>query len=65
MSEQKSNPLVTLMRKAAGLPTGTSSCCGSQVPANMVPVAETPATAPAPKETEESGSCCGKSDRCC
>ncbi|HYF78250.1 MAG TPA: hypothetical protein VD973_14000 [Symbiobacteriaceae bacterium] len=52
MSEQKNtNPFVNLIKKAVGLPTGSSSCCN---PAPAAPAAgdkEPPAPA--------KGGCCG------
>jgi hypothetical protein len=47
MSNEKNSLLVTVLKKAVGIPTGNSSCCS---PA--------PKEAPEPKK-ESSGSCCG------
>lgn len=48
MSAKQDGTLVTLVKKALGLPTGQSSCCSA------VPAAQTPS--PAPKSESK---CCG------
>ncbi len=55
MSEEKKNDvLVTLLKKAVGLPTGNSGCCGA-VP--VVAVQPEPAQ-PDIQEEEAASSCC-------
>jgi hypothetical protein len=51
MSQEKNGLLISVLKKAVGIPTGNSACCG-------------PAPAPAPKDslehkTDHTGSCCG------
>ena len=47
MSEKTGGVLTNLLKKAVGLPTGDSSCCG-------------PAPAPAPEQKAAPSSCCGQ-----
>lgn len=75
MSEEKKNPLVTLVKRAVGLPRGTSGCCGATAPASGGDTAESCCGSPAPDPGAETvnargtldssqsetgeGSCCG------
>ncbi|HYF92850.1 MAG TPA: hypothetical protein VD969_11455 [Symbiobacteriaceae bacterium] len=47
MSEQSGSTLKNLLKKAVGLPTGQSSCCG-------------PAPAPAPEKSGAQSGCCSQ-----
>lgn len=63
MTKQKGNPLVTVIKKTVGLPTGgASSCCGAAP--GVAPQAGAGSccgTAPTHATPAESGSCCGGS----
>lgn len=59
MSEQKRNPLVTLVKKSVGLPVGPSSCCA--VPAGLTPAGDPAAESPEAQAKDESAAgCCGE-----
>ncbi|HWI64306.1 MAG TPA: hypothetical protein VNT75_20900 [Symbiobacteriaceae bacterium] len=57
MSEKNSGPFVNLIRKAVGLPTGNSSCCGTPAADNSAPAKEG-CCGPAPVKEQKSGGCC-------
>lgn len=58
MSEQKNGVFVSLIRKAVGLPTASSSCCGSTAaPASQASSCCGPA--PVKQAEAESAACCG------
>ncbi|HWI51687.1 MAG TPA: hypothetical protein VNT01_06060 [Symbiobacteriaceae bacterium] len=57
MSEKNNGAFVNLIRKAVGLPTGTSSCCGAPAAGTQSSCCSTPTT----KESEtakDQGGCC-------
>jgi len=57
MSEKSNGAFVNLIRKAVGLPTGNSSCCGTPATDTQSSCCSTPAA----KETEttkDKGGCC-------
>lgn len=62
MSEQKQSPFVSLIRKAAGLPTAGSGCCGTTAAAAS-PASSCcgPAPAKEAEATTPASSCCGSS----
>lgn len=58
MSEQKNGVFVSLIRKAVGLPTASSSCCsGTAAPASQASSCCGPA--PVNQAEVESAACCG------
>lgn len=61
MSEQKRNPLVTLVKKSVGLPVGPSSCCA--VPAGLTPAGDPASGSPAAQAKDEAAAgCCGSAE---
>jgi hypothetical protein len=74
MSEKNSGVFVNLVKKAVGLPNGSSSCCGSTTAASESSCCSTaPAKAEAASscgtdKPESAGGCCGTdatSGSCC
>lgn len=57
MSEKNSGPFVNLIRKAVGLPTGNSSCCGVPAANESTPAKEG-CCSTAPVKEQKSESCC-------
>ncbi len=59
MSTKDENPLVKLIKKSVGLPTGQSTCCGSAATASPSASAEVSQCCEAQPAESKPADCCG------